>query len=305
MNNLELIESYTEDCRVRGLAEATIKNFVIRMKTFTEFVDKELVKVDIEDLKRFLVHLREKELAPETVRGYYSALHNFYDFLELDDIISRNIVPKFRKRYLKQYLKNQDSKALRRQIISEEQMRDLISIVYDPRDRCLLILLAKTGARVTEISNIDLEDINWKYNSIVLKKNGKRSNCIVFFDSEGQNAIRRWLKARASWVDGNTGPLFIAYGDHSRLLARGIESMVVKYAVRVGLHKKGGRVDERFTPHNFRHWFTTHLRRNGMPRDYIKILRGDSMRETMDIYFHVDMEEVRESYLKSVPRLMV
>jgi len=184
-------------------------------------------------------------------------------------------------------------------------MIDLISIVLDPRDRCILIMLAKTGARVSELSNIDIENINWSNNSIELKKNGKRSNCTVFFDSEGQSALRRWLKARRSIVDRDVGPLFIAYNDHSRLLARGIESMVVKYAVRAGLHKKGGKLDERFTPHNFRHWFTTRLWENGMQRDYIKLLRGDSLKETIDIYLRYDMNRVRESYLKSVPRLMV
>lgn len=303
--NQELINKYIMDCEVRGLAKLTIKNFGIRMRTFNDFVNKDFMKVDVEDLKRFLIHLREKELAPETIRGYYSALNSFYDYLEMEDLMDRNMVPKFRKRYLTQYLKNQDGKELRRQIISVGQMRDLLSMVLDIRDRCVMTLLAKTGARVSEISNIDVGDINWKNNSIVLKKNGKRSNCVVFFDSEAQGVLRRWLKTRASMVDEEIEPLFIAYDNHERLLARGIESMVVKYASRAGIHKKGGRLDERFTPHNFRHWFTTHLRRKGMPRDFIKLLRGDSMKETMDIYYHIDLEEVRESYLRCVPRLMV
>lgn len=62
---------------------------------------------------------------------------------------------------------------------------------------------------------------------------------------------------------------------------------------------------ERFTPHCLRHWFTTHLRRSGMPRDYIKWLRGDSMNETMDIYNHIDVEDVRESYNSHIPKLLL
>ena len=53
------------------------------------------------------------------------------------------------------------------------------------------------------------------------------------------------------------------------------------------------------------HWFTTYLRRAGMPREYIKYLRGDSLNETMDIYNHIDFEELKESYDRCIPKLLV
>ncbi|MBI5146977.1 MAG: tyrosine-type recombinase/integrase [Thaumarchaeota archaeon] len=50
-----------------------------------------------------------------------------------------------------------------------------------------------------------------------------------------------------------------------------------------------------FSPHNFRHWFTTHLLRNGMPREYVKELRGDGRRETVDIYHHIGRDDLRKN----------
>jgi site-specific recombinase XerD len=52
-----------------------------------------------------------------------------------------------------------------------------------------------------------------------------------------------------------------------------------------------------------RHWFTTHLRRNDMRREFIKELRGDSRNEAIDIYDHIDKKELKRAYLAAIPML--
>jgi len=89
-----------------------------------------------------------------------------------------------------------------------------------------------------------------------------------------------------------------------RLRRMGVYRSVVRYATKVGLHDpESERIEDHFTPHCFRHWFTTHLRRNGMPREYIKELRGDTRDEAIDIYHHIDRKDLRESYLACIPKL--
>ena len=61
---------------------------------------------------------------------------------------------------------------------------------------------------------------------------------------------------------------------------------------------------DKFTPHCFRHWFTTHLRRSGMSREYRKWLRGDSPEGADDLYDHIDPDEVKMGYLKHIPKLL-
>jgi integrase/recombinase XerD len=81
-------------------------------------------------------------------------------------------------------------------------------------------------------------------------------------------------------------------------------NLVLKHAERVGLHDPDSEeLEDHFTPHCFRHWFTTHLRRGGMSKDFIKELRGDSRREAVDIYDHIDHGELRKAYLAAIPRL--
>ena len=68
---------------------------------------------------------------------------------------------------------------------------------------------------------------------------------------------------------------------------------------------KSAKAKEHFNVHSCRHWFTTWLRRNGMDRDAIMILRGDRRKDSMSIYDHFTKEELRKSYLAHIPQLGV
>ena len=151
---------------------------------------------------------------------------------------------------------------------------------------------------------MDLEDIDWTKQSITLKRSQfkKRSGRTVFFDDETGRLLKRWLNQRQS-LDVETSSLFV--GEHGERLKRnGVYSMVTKHAQRVGLHNlKSPRPEDHFSPHCFRHWFTTHLRRAGMDRELIKALRGDRRREAIDIYDRIDPNELRRAYLAYISQL--
>ncbi len=87
-------------------------------------------------------------------------------------------------------------------------------------------------------------------------------------------------------------------------LTLGAILLVEKVATQVGLHDPTShRMEDHFSPHCCRHWFTAHLRRAGMPGEFIQELRGDVRKEAIDIYDHIDKKELRESYLAHIPQL--
>jgi integrase/recombinase XerD len=137
--------------------------------------------------------------------------------------------------------------------------------------------------------------------SLVLKPTAKRSNRQLFFDHETSRMLQAWLASRP---DVNSGsPLFISTRKQ-RISAREIEVLTRKHASRVGLHDPNSeKLADRFTPHCCRHWLVTHLLRAGMSRDHVKWIRGDAMKESIDIYYHIDAEDVRKSYMAYVPQL--
>jgi len=301
----DVVEGFCEDCRLRGMTEKTVMGYRSSLLIFIKYLTGRgvgLRDVDNHLLRDFLGHLKlERNLKHKTVKGYFSALSVFYDYLAFEGAAKANIVLPFRKRYLRRYKEDCDDPE--RKLLTIEEMSSLVNSIMDPRDKTMAILLAKTGMRRGEMLRLDVDDFNWEDCSITLKPTPKRSNRVVFFDDECAIVLKRWLKLREK-LNPKTKALFISYNTLDRLSRNGLWMAVVKYARRLGYHKpESPRLEDHFGPHCFRHWFTTWLLRNAMPREYVKELRGDRRAEAIDIYHHIDREELRRAYLAYIPKL--
>lgn len=303
-----LIEHFVGDCQLRGLTSESIRGYTGNLRILSRFLNgKGLTLLDLDRgvLKEVLNYLLESRgVSHRTVGDYFSALSGLYKFLIWEGLAEANPILPFRERYLTSYKNPRHNYGSERKLISVEEMTMLINSVLDPRDKAILTVLAKTGVRRGELLDVDVGDIEWEGQCIRLKPKAKRSNRRVFFDDEAAIVLRRWLRARENWeVKPDVEALFV--GEHGGRLGRnGVYYSVVKHAERVGLHDPDShRVEDHFSPHCCRHWFTTHLRRNGMSREFIKELRGDSRGEAIDIYDHIDTDELKKAYLAAIPRL--
>ncbi|MDF0592202.1 tyrosine-type recombinase/integrase [Methanotrichaceae archaeon M04Ac] len=300
-----LIEGFLQDCAIRGMTKRSVESYHSSLKNFAIYVAEQaisIVEVDKNALRGYIEHLRlYKGFTMRTIEANFSAISSFYEYLVFEGIVSANPVIPIRKRYIKRYKNNDDART--RKLISADEMAMLINSTIDIRDKAIITLLAKTGIRRNELITLDLYDVDFVEQKIRLKPTAKRKNRTIFFDEETAFLLRRWLKIRIGMNLKDDPALFLnAYG--GRLNRNGIYDAVVKAAERVGLHDpKSDRLEDHFTPHCCRHWFTTHLRRAGMPREFIQELRGDARRETIDIYDHIDEKELRESYLAHIPQL--
>jgi integrase/recombinase XerD len=150
---------------------------------------------------------------------------------------------------------------------------------------------------------LDISDVDLVEMEIRLKPTAKRTKRTVFFDDEAGFALRRWLKIREG-MNWKGIPALFLNADGERLNRSGIYNLVVEAARRVGLHNSvSERLEDHFSPHCCRHWFCTHLFGNGMQREYIKELRGDSRKEAFDLHDHIDLKDLKEAYLACIPQL--
>jgi integrase/recombinase XerD len=230
-----------------------------------------------------------------------AAISSFYEYYIYEDMIENNPVTPVRKRYLACY--KTDSEKQTRQSISVEKAAELVGSIMDPRDQLIVTLLLKTGVRRKELLAMDIDDINWKNCSIRLKPTKKRSNLIVFFDDETARLLRRWLAVREARCRNGTRALFIStWGEP---IDRGaIQYIVRRAAVRAGLHDAGSeRLEDHFSAHCCRHFFTTQLYKSGMSREHIMWLRGDAPLSAFDEYLHLNPQDVRRDYLAHIPQL--
>ena len=305
ISSYKLLEDFVRDCRLRGMTDESIRRYKSSVKMFVEFLEDEgvsLFDINYEILKEYLHHLRfEKGVKNKTIENNFSAISAFYEFLAFEGYVTSNIVPSFRKRYLKRYKEEYDS--AQRKLITIEQMSMLVNSILDPRDKAVVVLFAKTGIRRGELIGIDVDDIDWQDYSITLKPRPKRSNRVVFFDEECAVVLRRWLKVREK-LNPRTEALFVNYRSGNRIDRNTVYEIVTRYAERLGFHNPSSpRLEDHFSPHCIRHWFTTWLIEAGMPKDYVKELRGDKRREAVDIYYHISREELKRAYLAYVPKL--
>lgn len=300
-----LIQDFVKDCALRGMSPRSIPHYGYIPKVFKSYLEgkgNNFQDVDKDHLRGFIEYLRiEKGAAGKTVENYFAVLSTFYDYLAFEGLVPSNPVLAIRKRYLRRYKDNGSTQE--RQLISVEDMARLINSEMDIRNKAIIALLAKTGIRRNELITLDVQDVDLVEMRIKLKPTAKRTNRIVFFDAETAFLIRRWLNLREGRNKKGLKALFIN-ASGNRLDRGGILRLVWQAAERVGLHDpESDRMEDHFSPHCCRHWMTTHLRRAGMRREFIQELRGDSRKEAIDIYDHIDLKELKEAYLACIPQL--
>ncbi len=304
------IEDFLQDCKARGLTDHTIATYRSNITVYLDMVG-DPIKADIPILCKFLDHLKVMKykregtiktgIQPKTIKAYFSAISAFYEYLIFTHKIDISPIPSFRKRYLSR-IKQQYNGENSRQLIEIEQMRRLINLDMPIIERAILLILAKTGIRRGELLAIDRNDINLEKKEIILKPKAKRTNRLVFFDDETAILMKEYLEWRDSRTKSNA--LFISPIGFRRIHRNRVNEIVASHGSTLGLHNPKGSLNQKLTPHCFRHWFTTHLRRAGMPREFIQELRGDRRKDAIDIYDHIDLSELKDRYLKCIPKLL-
>jgi integrase/recombinase XerD len=289
------------------MSHGSILSYLSSIRIFSSFLSgrsRDITQTDKSDLKAYIDYLlKERKVSYQTLESHFSALSAFYDWLVFEEELPANPVFAVRKRYLKRYKGGEGFGSGERKLISVEEMARLVNSIISSRDRAIIVVLAKTGVRRGELVRMNMDDVDMDHLSINLKPATKRSNRMVFFDSETRRVLSDWLQTREAYARTDCPALFITESG-GRINRNHVYDIVTKHAARVGLHDPQSlKLEDRFTPHCCRHWFTTHLRRSGMPREHIQELRGDRRPDAMDIYYHIDPEDLRLSYLTHMPRL--
>ncbi len=306
---MAMLEEFKGDCELRGMSHGSILSYLSAIRIYMGYLstkNKDIMAADKTAMKGYIDYLLNiRKLSYRTLEYHFSSLSAFYEWLVFEEEILVNPVLSVRRRYLKRYKNGEGLVEGTRKLVSVRDMARLVGSIVSARDRAIVMVLAKTGVRRGELVRMDLADVNFEQLSIRLKPTAKRSNRTVFFDEETQRVLLDWIRTRKAFAAKDEPALFITEAGR-RVDKNDVYETVVKHATRIGLHDpRSKRLEDRFTPHCCRHWFTTHLRRSGMPREHIQELRGDAKPEAMDIYYHIDPEDLRKSYLAHIPRLGV
>lgn len=305
------LDAYLVDLQDRGFTPDTHRSYASNLRRFLRFVADRGThphRATLADLKAFLAYLQGEGFVEETILNNFSSVSSYYEYLVMEDRLEKNPVPPFRRRYLVKLARDRESHRSnpRRQVPALDDLKRLVAYGLGARDQALILLALKTGLRRDELVRLDVEDVDLVRMWVRVHAHRKRANTKVFFDEETRAFLEAWLRQRgARKVPPTQHALFVGPGGR-RLDRSGAYNAVVHAAIRAGIHDpKSRRQEERFGPHNCRHWFTSVLLNAGVPRQFVQWLRGDHAREAVDQYFHVDETELRRRYLAAMPKLGV
>ena len=243
-------------------------------------------------LRSFLSDLHARRRSRATAARKLAAARTFIRYLRREDEIDRDpgaMVPT-PKREIRMPAH-----------LSEREMDALLGAASDEtplgrRDRAILELFYASGLRLSELTGLDVEDVNLSARMVRVLGKGRKQR-LVPFNTTTAKAIRVYLAARE--LLGRDGqrrrdPLFVNYRG-GRLTVRSVDRLVRKYvaqcSTRFGI-----------SPHALRHSFATHLLQRGADLRAIQELLGHARLSTTQRYTHVNAAQLLEAYRKAHPK---
>jgi len=230
----------------------------------------EVTPVFVNDFLSFVSSMQTYK--PKTFHRIISTLSSFYRFLYSQGIVTANPLTGIDRPRIKQ----QEVKYLK-----HNQVLRLIDSIEDPRDKLIVRTIYATGVRVSELCNMNIEDIDFDEHTIRITGKGEKIR-IVFVDDDTLSDILRFIGNRI------VGPLFVGQqGKH--ISSRAIQHIFKHYA------------PSGITPHKIRHSYASELYRRSKNLRVVQENLGHTSIKTTEIYLHTDIDERRQVYQQFFP----
>ena len=292
MKDLESYIFYLK--KERNYAKLTLINYSKDITLFLDYLKnkkKSYISINKDDVRDYLKYMDNLKYKNSTISRSLSSLRNFYTYLLSKNIIDNNPFKLIRNPKKEKKLPNflQYNEFIK--LIEDLKNDDNLSI----RNKMILELLYATGIRVSELTNIKLDDINFNDKSIRVLGKGNKER-IVYFGDYAKDVMNEYINNnRGSLLNGKNSKYLLINKNGDNLTSRGVEEVIDKIVKEVSLNHK-------ISPHVLRHTFATHMLEDGADLRTVQELLGHSSLSTTQIYTHVTNERLRSVYLKSFPR---
>ena len=291
------VVDYLEHLEIeKNRSQATIANYDSYLRRLTDFAgdDLKVDQIDLDLIRQWRLWLNrlggrdDQQLSKATQNYHLIALRNLLKYLAQrgEDALNHSQIELASvKRKQVSFLNLEEVERLMASCQTSE--------INGLRNRTILELLFSSGLRVSELVNLNREQINLKRREFMVRGKGQKDR-LVFISDEAAIWLEKYLDGRTD----NSPPLFVnnsanlrsvaAGGSHLRLSARSIQRIVQKAALAAGITKK-------VSPHTLRHSFATNLLSNGADLRSIQAMLGHANIATTQIYTHTT-----DPHLKSI-----
>lgn len=274
--NYSIIQTYAFYLKTKKqVKDLTIDRYGRVLRKLREFIKKDLLKAEPNDLESYLASLANNK--PSYQLFQLKAIRVFYQWLIKEERIKHD--PAIR-------LQIPQPVKLLPQALSKEELRKLLSVI-DPRtpagkrNRLLFSIMYCTGARISEILNLQVVDINPTEKSLLINNKEDRQR-VAYLQQD-------LLEALLIYIHENRLKKYLFLSKYgNKLCVRQVQLDIKKYA------KLAGIPTEKVTPHKLRHSTATHLVQNGYPLLEIGNLLGHSNLATTALYTEVAENQIKK-----------
>lgn len=298
MANLEalnLFKAYLEN--EKNYSDNTVISYLDDLFTLNHFLDNEqfgdLLTVS-NRIARFYVATLHENYSPKSIARKISSVRSFYNFLVKEGLMKQNPfvdieLPKKEKR-------------LPKFIYPEEIEKLFFSIDTSKpigiRDKLIFEFLYGTGVRVSELTNIKLNDIDQMQKLVLIHGKGSKDRIVPIHDLLLEELREYLITVRPEFLrrspNKENKSVFLNFKG-TTLTPRGVRLIINRILLNSGENLK-------ISPHTLRHSFATHLLNNGADLRSVQELLGHSHLSSTQIYTKVSKEKLKESYMNAHPR---
>lgn len=282
--DVQNLSEYLEFLEVeKGLSVNTIEAYRRDLSNFLGFCEERGIE-DLNNIKRgeinsYVLKLHDKKLTTTSIVRKIASLRGFFKWLCANDFCKTDPTltleqPKLPKRLPK--------------VMTVQEMETILNQDLDELHTVILELLYGCGLRVSELTNICINDIDIKSKYLQCIGKGSKER-IVPLGKKAVNALKKFLPVRDFSVQKNkieTKHLLV--DDNGRILTR--------QDIYTFIHEQGEKIHKHISPHTLRHSFATHLLENGADLRIVQELLGHSDVSTTQLYTHVSKKRLKEVY---------
>lgn len=295
MQNSEIIELFEKYLREEKNASAnTLSSYMRDIRQLSTYLetntDTDIVSATADDLGEYISHLKSAGKSVATVSRNIASIKNLYSYLFIKQIVTANpstkLVSDKNVQKLPEILSNKEVELLL------EQPKCIDSKGY--RDKAMLEVLYATGMRVSELIDLNIDDVNLDA-GVMRCRTRNKERFIPMYDAavKALDEYMRLVRPQMVALPDETSLFVNVSGE--RMSRQGFWKIIKYYQKKAGIEKD-------ITPHTLRHSFAAHLLENGADLHALQEMLGHSDISSTQMYTQLVKKQLKDVYNKAHPR---
>lgn len=277
------------------MSKNTIASYRTDLASFLSYLESkglnDMKSIKRDDITAYLMHLKDKGLAGNSVSRALVSIKMFYKFLAQEHFIKDDVAGILESPKLIRPLPNVLNTAEVEKLLQAPDIREWMGI----RDKAALELMYATGMRVSEIVDLATNTLNLDMGFIKCRGKGDKER-MVPIGSQAKNSVSRYMqKVRPTLLKNRTDNHLFLSRLGKKVSRQSFWKMIKKYA-------KKARIKKEITPHTLRHSFATHLLERGADLRVVQEMLGHADIATTQIYTHINKERLKSIHRQFHPR---